>query len=82
MARDLESFARRNPALFIGAAFGVGFLVARFLKSTPPESYTAAAGRDFASAEEESRTAYKSASLENGKKSRSSTSTAFDARPL
>jgi len=82
MARDLESFARRNPALFIGAAFGVGFLVARFLKSTPPESYTTAAGRDFASAEKESRTAYKSASLENGKKGRSSTSTAFDARPL
>ena len=37
MARDLEGFARRNPALFLGAAFGLGVLVARFLKSTPPE---------------------------------------------
>ena len=36
MARDLEGFARRNPALFLGAAFGLGVLVARFLKSTPP----------------------------------------------
>ena len=82
MARDLESFARRNPAIFIGAAFGAGFLVARFLKSTAPDRSSMAAGRDFASAEEDNRTAYKSASLENGKKGRSSTSTGFDARAL
>ena len=37
MARDLEGYARRNPALFIGAAFGLGLLAARFLKSTPPQ---------------------------------------------
>lgn len=36
MAHDLEGFARRNPAIFLGAAFGVGVLLARFLKSTPP----------------------------------------------
>ncbi|HEX6124230.1 MAG TPA: hypothetical protein VFZ23_02545 [Pyrinomonadaceae bacterium] len=36
MAHDLEGFARRNPAVFLGAAFGLGILVARFLKSTPP----------------------------------------------
>ena len=82
MARDLESFARRNPAIFIGAAFGAGFLVARFLKSTAPDRSSMAAGRDFASAEEDNRTAHKSASLENGKKGRSSTSTGFDARAL
>lgn len=35
MARDLESFARRNPAVFLGAAFGLGLLAARFLKSSP-----------------------------------------------
>lgn len=34
MAHDLEGFARRNPAIFIGAAFGLGVLVARFLKSS------------------------------------------------
>ena len=35
MARDLVSFARRNPAVFLGAAFGLGLLAARFLKSSP-----------------------------------------------
>lgn len=33
MLRDVESFARRNPALFIGGAFTLGILAARFLKS-------------------------------------------------
>jgi len=50
MARDLEGFARRNPAMFLGAAFGLGFLAARFLKSTPPKYDTARAGREFSSA--------------------------------
>lgn len=40
---DIESYARRNPAIFIGAAFGVGLLVARFLKSS---SQVAAARSD------------------------------------
>jgi ElaB/YqjD/DUF883 family membrane-anchored ribosome-binding protein len=31
-----ETWARQNPALFIGAAFIVGALGARFLKSSPP----------------------------------------------
>jgi hypothetical protein len=30
----VERFARRNPALFIGAAFAVGVIGARFLKSS------------------------------------------------
>jgi hypothetical protein len=34
MIRDVESFARRNPALFIGGAFTLGLLAARFLKSS------------------------------------------------
>jgi hypothetical protein len=55
MARDLEGFARRNPAIFLGAAFGLGFLAARFLKSTSPDRFTASAGRDFASAENDRR---------------------------
>jgi ElaB/YqjD/DUF883 family membrane-anchored ribosome-binding protein len=41
MASDIESFARRNPAVFIGAAFGLGFLAARFLKSSPKQSSSA-----------------------------------------
>ena len=34
LMRDVESFARRNPAYFIGGAFLLGFLGARFLKSS------------------------------------------------
>jgi hypothetical protein len=47
MARDLEGFARRNPAMFFGAAFGLGILAARFLKSTPSRYNEFGAGREF-----------------------------------
>jgi hypothetical protein len=33
---DAEQFARRNPAVFLGGAFALGFLAARFLKSSSP----------------------------------------------
>ena len=32
---DMNRFARRQPALFVGAAFAAGVLAARFLKSSP-----------------------------------------------
>jgi hypothetical protein len=48
MARDLEGFARRNPAVFFGAAFGLGMLAARFFKSTPVHYSEGGAGREFA----------------------------------
>lgn len=35
MARDAESYARRNPAIFLGGAFVLGILAARLIKSTP-----------------------------------------------
>lgn len=34
ISRDLESFARKNPAIFIGGAFAAGILAARFIKSS------------------------------------------------
>jgi hypothetical protein len=34
LARDAEQFARREPALFLGGAFAIGMLAARFLKSS------------------------------------------------
>lgn len=49
MVRDVEGYARRNPAVFIGAAFGLGLLAARFLKSTPPNNMAAGRGRNFES---------------------------------
>ena len=34
LARDVEQFARRQPLLFVGGAFALGILAARFLKSS------------------------------------------------
>lgn len=33
LTRQVEDFGRRQPALFLGAAFALGFMAARFLKS-------------------------------------------------
>lgn len=38
MAGDVQNYARRNPAIFLGGAFVVGVLAARFLKSKPTSS--------------------------------------------
>jgi hypothetical protein len=40
LMRDAQQFARRNPAVFVGAAFGVGVVAARFLKSSHRTSTT------------------------------------------
>jgi hypothetical protein len=40
MMRDTEAFARRNPAIFLGAAFALGMVAARFLKSSAPDDRT------------------------------------------
>jgi hypothetical protein len=37
IARNVESFARREPALFLGGAFVLGIAAARFLKSSARE---------------------------------------------
>lgn len=42
LVRDVETFARRNPALFVGGAFALGVVAARFLKSSRQQ---ATAGR-------------------------------------
>jgi ElaB/YqjD/DUF883 family membrane-anchored ribosome-binding protein len=54
LVRDVEGFARRNPAIFIGAAFGLGFLAARFLKSSPKQ-LTSGAGQTFSASGGESQ---------------------------
>jgi hypothetical protein len=35
---DMHRLARRQPAVFIGSAFGIGLLAARFLKSSRPQN--------------------------------------------
>ncbi len=47
MVRDVESFARKYPAYFIGGAVALGFLAARFLKSSNPKQLKQGAGRKF-----------------------------------
>ncbi|HEX7155485.1 MAG TPA: hypothetical protein VF618_28730 [Thermoanaerobaculia bacterium] len=44
LLQDLESFARRNPAVFVGSAMAIGFLASRFIKSSARGLATA--GRD------------------------------------
>lgn len=34
---DLQRLVRRQPAIFLGAAFALGLLGARFMKSSPPD---------------------------------------------
>ncbi|MBC7899026.1 MAG: hypothetical protein H7070_03150 [Saprospiraceae bacterium] len=46
---DVENFARKNPAIFVGGAFILGMLAARFIKSSSPKHLTAAAGAHFGS---------------------------------
>ena len=45
ITRDLERLARRQPALFVGGAFALGLLAARFLKSSSPKQISANRGR-------------------------------------
>lgn len=37
MVEDLEQFGRRRPGMFLGGAFVIGLVAARFLKSSPRE---------------------------------------------
>ena len=40
LVRDVEQFAKRNPLLFVGGAFALGILAARFLKSSGGQNQT------------------------------------------
>jgi ElaB/YqjD/DUF883 family membrane-anchored ribosome-binding protein len=46
MVRDVENYAKRNPAVFIGAAFAAGMLLSRFLKAGTP-NYVGGDGEGF-----------------------------------
>lgn len=39
LANDVKNYARRQPALFIGGAFTLGLLAARFLKTSHPTQF-------------------------------------------
>jgi hypothetical protein len=40
LVRDTQTFARRHPDLFLGGAFVAGVMLARFIKSSAPETQT------------------------------------------
>lgn len=44
MLGDAENFARRQPAVFLGGAFMLGLLAARFLRSSRPQYATGSTG--------------------------------------
>jgi len=44
LANDVQRFAREKPAMFIGSAFGIGLVAARFLKSSPQSTGTTGMG--------------------------------------
>lgn len=47
IAHQVESFARRQPALFLGGMVAAGFLVGRFLKSSSHHSYGGGYSSDY-----------------------------------
>lgn len=38
LVHEAESFAKREPVLFLGAAFAIGFVAARFIKASAPSN--------------------------------------------
>ena len=60
---DVEDLARQNPAIFIGGAFALGFLAARFLKSSSTRSLSGNRGRRSLTGEP--RTAFDTPSSRN-----------------
>lgn len=50
LVSDVEQFARRNPAAFLGGALAVGFLAARFIKSSASRAMAADTSWDSSAA--------------------------------
>jgi len=44
LVRDTQTFARRHPDLFLGGAFVAGVMLARFIKSSAPETGSTSSG--------------------------------------
>jgi hypothetical protein len=58
LMQDAQRLARRQPALFIGSAFALGLVAARFLKSSPPDDARTGAGDQYESGRYATRRAY------------------------
>lgn len=58
LVRDAQGLARRQPALFVGSAFAIGLLGARFFKSSSPDRGTYASGTYRSYRTDSERSAY------------------------
>jgi hypothetical protein len=47
IVREAESFARRQPVVFIGGALALGLLASRFLKAAPPPGQSSRSSSSF-----------------------------------
>jgi hypothetical protein len=60
LLRDAQQFARRRPAVFIGSAFAIGLLGARFLKSSRERQAGNVGGNSYAPTSGDYRDRYSS----------------------
>jgi len=58
LVSDAQRLARRQPALFVGSAFAIGLLGARFFKSSSPDRDRYSAGNPAGYRTDTERTAY------------------------
>ena len=61
LLRNAQQFAKRRPAVFIGSAFAIGLLGARFLKSSRAQQYGGNGGNSYEGSPAGYRTGYGSA---------------------
>jgi hypothetical protein len=61
LVRDAQQFAKRRPAMFIGSAFAIGLLGARFLKSSRTQQYRGNGGKSYEGSSTGYNTGYGSA---------------------
>jgi hypothetical protein len=61
LVRDAQQFAKRRPAVFIGSAFAIGLLGARFFKSSRDRQYGGNGRNSYAPASTDYSTGYQSA---------------------
>ena len=66
LVRDAQQFARRQPAIFIGSAFAIGLLGARFLKSSRDRRYADVGRNSYARSSTSYRTGYSTPSTGAG----------------
>jgi len=66
LMRDAQQFARRQPAVFIGSAFAIGLLGARFLKSSRDRRDADAGRNSYARSSTGYRTGYSTPSTGAG----------------